>query len=355
MDVDALLVRPMASSEDDLHSFRRCFQTNGSPRTDAGLAWQFYDPPVGRIYVDLAAIPDGSGELAGIYASFPVWMKVGDERVVAIQSIDTLTDVRFRGKGLFIRMAEALYRRCSADDVALVYGFPNGNSAHGFFTKLGWSVLDPVPYRFRPLRASYLARRLRLPSWLVRIAERIPLGRHGASLAPDERFETVTHFDSRFDEVWRAFSQHTPVAVDRSAEYLAWRLAKPGESYETVALQRGSALLGYVVIGTTSVGGVTVGKVMELIHDPASAEAGHALLREGLRRLAARGSEVAWASCFEHSPTDRCYRQSHFVMAPSGMLPVEAHMGVRALREDLAAVLKSRANWYVSYLDSDTH
>jgi GNAT superfamily N-acetyltransferase len=354
VDISALQFRAMTNTDEDFRLFQECFAANKSPKTLDLIRWQFREPPEGRLYVEFAVIPGDRPSLAAIYASFPVPMQLDGANTVGVQSIDTLTDERFRGKGLFTKMAKALYERCAADGVRLVYGFPNGNSVHGF-SKLNWKSLDPVPYRFKPLRASYLARRVSLTSGLAPILGGMPLTMAAAARPKrGQRLESVTSFDRRFDDVWEKFSRGTRVAVRRTAEYLAWRVRRPAEAYETVALLEDDKLRGYVIIGVNDVGPSSVGKIMELVFDPAYPAVENTLVTEAIRQLYTRGCEVAWTSSFSHSPNYGAFRRNGFIPAPQ-RLTVEAHMGARSLQNQQDELLGDREAWYVSFLDSDTH
>ena len=169
---DDLLTRPMTAAPEDLARFGRCFDRNGSPRPAAAIAWQ-YDrgadvPVMAELSVQATdgALP--AGEIAAIYAVAPVPMQVGARRVWGAQSLDTMTDARHRGRGLFKTLAAAVYGRCAEAGFGLVYGFPNGNSAPGFFGRLGWVEIAPVPFKVVPLRSRYLAQRgYSFPSGMV--------------------------------------------------------------------------------------------------------------------------------------------------------------------------------------------
>jgi GNAT superfamily N-acetyltransferase len=156
-----LVMRPMRREPDELARFARCFAGNGSPKRPELLAWQYLENPTGELFVDFALAPGptpGPGDdLAAIYATLPVRVRIGGQVALAIQSVDTITDAGFRGRGLFLTLAKATYARAEAAGARLVYGFPNGQSAHGFFERLGWTSLDPVPFLIRPLRTRYLA------------------------------------------------------------------------------------------------------------------------------------------------------------------------------------------------------
>ena len=144
------------------------------------------------------------------------------------------------------------------------------------------------------------------------------------------------------------------VAVDRNADYLRWRLSKPGESYECLGVFEGAELVGFCAHTTVDKHGGRVGYVVELLYEPSRHRVGAALLAESLRIMAADNADVVLAWCFSHSPNARAYAKVGFVPLPERLRPIELHVGVRVLDESLADVLTDQGNWYLSYCDSDT-
>ena len=346
----ALAFRAMEPTQHDLEAFQECFARNGTPRMLDALRWQYAENPTKTLFVDLAM----SGErIAAIYAVQPSFVRVGGACALAAQSVDTLVDADFRGRGLFLKMAEAVYQRVGAQGGAFVYGFPNANSAPGFFRKLGWAPLDPVPFLIRPLRTAFFASKLPLGHWLHRLPDwRLPIC--GPKLPGDQEVRPVTELGPELTELWKRFATGVKVAVDRDSEYLRWRLAKPGEHYECVGAFRAGHLVAFCAYTTVDKHGGRIGYVVELLHDPGDDSVGAALLAESLRRMAADGADAALAWCFEHAPNSSAYRRTGFLPLPERLRPIELHIGVRPLDESLRSVLCDRRNWYISYCDSDT-
>lgn len=336
----------------DLRLFQEAFDT----RSLDLLRWQYLEPPTGKLFVDFAMVEGPNPSLAAIYAVFPVMMRVDGKRALGVQSLDTLTAVAFRGKGLFIRMAKAAYERCAKDGVAIVYGFPNGNSAHGFFTKLDWKSHDPMPMMVKPLRTGYAVSRLtrgklRLPKWLdVPLGTGVPRPRSGWELRP------VTEFGREFDDVWNAFAAAIPFAVERDSEYLRWRLKRPDAAYRVAGLFDVNGMIGYVVtaVTETALGSTRAGKIMELVSDPAHPGADRFLLQHAVHQLRNEGCGVAWAWNFDHSPNHGAFRRSGFFTLPQRLVPSKLHAGARSLTTPPSPAAANRANWYVSMFDSDT-
>lgn len=349
-DVSALRFRPMERSEADLVLFQRAFEANETPRPMELLRWQYLDPPAGHLYVDFAVVEGEQPHLAAIYAVFPVAMKVDGRRTLGVQSLDTLTDAAYRGKGLFVRMAKANYERCAREGVEIVYGFPNGNSVHGFLTKLEWKSHDPMPMMIKPLRLGYAINRLsrgriRLPKWLD-----LPLRARAARAHPGWELRKVAEPGPDFDAVWKSFAAAIPFAVERDGEYLRWRLRRPGASYETIGLFEGDRMIGYIVTAMTG----RAGKIMELLSDPAFPGADSHLLADAVRRMRRAGCDAVWAWNFDHSPNHPAFRRAGFLTLPPRLIPAQLHAGARSLTTPPSEAAGERRNWYVSMFDSDT-
>jgi GNAT superfamily N-acetyltransferase len=350
-DVSSLRFRPMERTDEDLLLFQQAFTENNSPRSLELLRWQYFEPPAGPLYVDFAVANEDKQYLAAIYAVFPVVMRIKGTRQIGVQSLNTLTDVRYRGKGLFIRLAKSVYERCAREGVAVVYGFPNGNSAHGFFQKLEWQSYDPMPILIRPLRLGYIVSRLSRGKINLPKALDLPLPRPRAALPDGWTLRTITDFGPEFDELWRRFSEGIGFAVERNSEYLRWRLRRPGASYETRALFDGSVLIGYAITGNQHGEG---GRVMELIYDPQHPRAGTILLSDAMRRLSAAGCGVVWAWNYEHSSNHKDFVAARFIQLPKRFNIEDLHSGGRSFSTPPQPEAAERKQWYVSGLDSDT-
>ena len=121
-------------SEETISLYKKCFDENESPKDKNIINWQFLKNPVNKQFVSIL-VDAKKDKVAAIYAVFPIKFKILDKSYIATQSLDTITDVEYRGQGLFIKLAKKVYDDAINDNVALVYGFPKGNSIHGFEKK----------------------------------------------------------------------------------------------------------------------------------------------------------------------------------------------------------------------------
>ena len=102
--------------------------------------WAYMDNPFGD---PLVAIALYQGRVVGHYAVVPMDLENGSAKLSGFLSMTTMVAVDFRMHKLFQRLAEMVYERIKKLEVpAIVFGFPNDNSAPGFIKRLGWTISE---------------------------------------------------------------------------------------------------------------------------------------------------------------------------------------------------------------------
>lgn len=335
-------------SVQDLERIRDLFTANGFPRTQAELAWIY--KPVGSVLPQVSFAESGQ-DTAALYATVPARFLMSGQETMAAQSLDTMVDQRYRGFGLFTRLARSVYDRMTTDGVPFVFGFPNGNSFPGFISKLGWQSLDPVPFLFRPMNLGYvvgkfsprLGRLLRIRLPVLGAARRTTLLQE---LPPPEQV----------DGLWAAFSKMLGVARVRDHAFLHNRFSlHPRATYQYRAAYSEGRLVGLAIYCIEEKHGGRIGYIMELMCEPSHSVLCGDLLSDCLRDMRDSGCDGVLAWCFEHSPYRQAFIRKGFLPLPERIRPVELHIGFRTLAADRCPPnLAERQNWYISYTDSDT-
>lgn len=110
--------------------------------------WKYAQNPAGPAVGQIARA--ANGEIAAFYGMIPMQFQGPDGPTTIFQSCDTMTSSRHRRKGLFQQLAERLYAaELDRDPNLYIYGFGGPTSTPGFL-KMGWRVVDEVPYLFEP-------------------------------------------------------------------------------------------------------------------------------------------------------------------------------------------------------------
>lgn len=338
-------------SEDDLISYSDAFCKNDSPKDIERLRWVHFDNHQKRPMTTI--VKNESGDVAAIYATLPVVASVAGKRISVCQSLDTMTDSKHRGKGLFVSAAKAQYALSKSDGVGFVYGFPNSKSVHGFLKHLNWHLLDPVPFIFKPVKSGYFIRKI-LGNQIGSLLD-FPLAfRKKIYLHTNSKIKPVEFFDEKYDALWQSFSSDINIAIIRDSKYLNWRyINKPNEDYKIAALYEGNLLRGFVVYCFKQKHGGKIGYIMELITDLSSSQLAKSLLNYANNDLIGSGCEVVLAWCFDFSPNSVAFKKSGYFPLPSKLRPIELHFGYSNFSCN-DSVMAKRENWYLSYSDSDT-
>lgn len=334
-----------------LKNYLQCFEKNGDKKRDEDVKWQFLENPINETFVSISVDPD-SEKTAAIYAISPALFNINNDVLLGSQSLDTITDVDFRGKGLFIKLATDVYQKAKSAKVCLVYGFPNGNSIHGFTKKLEWQALDPVPFLIKPLKSSYFTSKIKFLKFLPNISLSFSQFNNKSVYKITQDFS----FQDDVNGLWTRFSQHFKVAVTRDAAYLKWRyLEKPNEDYKILhCYSHMNEYLGFVVYTVKKKHGGSIGYIMELIYDPEKPEIGKLLLSSAVQAIKDLKADCILSWCMEHSPNYSVFRNNLFFNLPEKFRPIELHFGVRAFDDKIKETVMERKNWYLSYSDSDT-
>jgi len=337
-------------SETTIDAYKNCFDINGSPKSEEKIRWQFLQTPINKKFVDIA-IDEEKNKVAAIYAISPVQFRINQQFLIGSQSLDTITDMDYRGKGLFINLAKSVYKKASEENVKLVYGFPNGNSIQGFSKKLDWQVLDPVPFLIKPLYSSYFTKKIKQLSWFPNIK----IG-FKSSISKQVTIKEEFDFPDDVDNIWDVFSKDIKVTVERNKEYLTWRyLKKPKEDYKILhSYTSNGQYIGFIVYCVKGKHGGKIAYIMEFIYDPKFQTLAQNLLKKAVNNIIAEKADCILSWCLEHSTNYQAYKKTGFYNLPQKLRPIELHFGATTFDSTLENTIYKRENWFLSYSDSDT-
>ena len=354
MNTDFKIV-PLQTTE-DYKRYTEIFAPTETPKPIEKLDWLHLHNTVGKHFVD-CSVPVAQPEItSAIYAVAPVKFTLGDKDAIACQSLDTMTDARYRGKGLFITLAESVYARCADAGLALVYGFPNDQSAKGFFTKLKWKEIAKPPFLTKPLRVRYFSDKLIKNKLLRSLVPQLNLYRRKkVELDKGMEIRKINRFDKEVNTVWHSFAKNINVAIERNERYLNWRIFdNPDEQYVVNGLYQNDKLYGYIIYSIKEKHGGKIGYVMELMMETAHEKYGQSLLNDALNDMRDAKTDAALCWAFDHAPNFNLYKKAGFLKIPEKYQFIKLFFGARALQESAIDIYDVK-NWYISYLDSDTN
>lgn len=344
-------------TENDFKDYTDAFNNNDLPKTTELVRWFHVDNPLKENVVDFAVVDneENGRTIAAIYAVFPVVFNIFGTIVKAVQSIDTLTDVNYRGKGLFIKLAKDVYLRAKTENYELVYGFPNGSSASGFFKKLDWIKIGEVPFIIKPLRSKYFSKIVTkkwdrfLPNLNLTIKYKNRLNR-GYEIINIKK-EHINKYD--FTSVWKSYTEGKIIGIERNTDYIQWRIGqKPDENYIIDGLFYEGTLIGYIIYCVKEKHNGKIGYIMEYIYKSDQEKVAKALLKNALNNIKLTGADLVLCWCFDHAKNFKHFSKLFFFKMPTKLRPIELHFGASSFNNN--EKIYDQNNWYISYFDSDT-
>jgi GNAT superfamily N-acetyltransferase len=317
---DELVIRPYISGDEEAicDLFHLTF---GQSLDMAAWRWRFQENPYGGPLIEL--MWDGN-KLVGQYAVSPLDMSIDGETYSCALSLDTMTHPDYGGRGIFTRLATSLYDRISGSGYALVWGFPNENSHHGFVKRLAWLDIATIPM----------------------LCLRSNLDRH-----PQKTIRPLDNYDSQVDALFKQEQKRWKCLTVRSARYLNWRFFhRPGRHYYAAGVFSGDQLVGYSVYKLFKTPGQTVGDIVDVFCTQDGDIFGD-LIAWTVQELFRQGAQAVNMWMNEHSPF-------YPVVQEMGFLPDAPHtfLGERVFASKLLAErLAEWENWFIHMGDSDVY
>lgn len=346
------------SGEAGVQRIASIFERNADTKPLEGLRWMYVDNSAGGAVSCMAVSPDGDD--AAVYSIMRVRLLLNGEEVVASQSIDTLTDSHHRGKGLFFKLASAVYDAAGSDGVLLVYGFPNSNSAPGFFKRLGWVRGEHPPYMLYLNNLLYPIKKytggfssLRVDNfvfnWFLWVKE-LWGGDKNASVEDFDSFK-----DIGYDSLWAKFSKKLNATVNRDSDYMEWRFVKkPGCNYKIKGIFVDGMLVAIAVYTVLEKHGGKIGYLMDFIHDPDYERQAAILMRGVVKEICKVGADAILAWNKAGFINNSIYRKSLFFPLPRVLQPIKLYFGMRWFGRGEESPPFNANEFYISYADSDT-
>lgn len=336
---------------DTVDLYKKCFDDNESPMDKDNLVWQFIENTEKSCFVNIA-YDEVNKKTAGIYSSFCENFKIEDKIYLGTHSMNAITDIDYRGQKLFTKLAQDIDVKAKNAGVALVYGIPNGISIFGFKGKLGWTVLDPLPFLIKPLKTKYFTNRISLLKWMPNFNLSLSKFKERKDLI----IKCEKEFPNDVNQLWKDFSKDIKIALNRDKSYLDWRyIQKPNEDYKIVnCYDLGGHYLGFVVYTVKEKHEGKIAYIMEIMYNLNKPEIGHYLMDYAVNEIKKEKADCILSWCFNHSPNYKIYSKKMFFYMPEKIRPIELHFGAKSFRDDLKPIIDKRENWFISYSDSDT-
>lgn len=330
------------------------FEKNNNFKSLEKLNWQYKDLPSKKIYSCFAI--SNANEDAASYNLFAVEAKInGETEKIVCQSLDTLTDINHRGHGLFPKLAKNVFEKCDEEGISLVYGFPNSNSAPGFFDKLGWIDKSYPPFLIAPINLlfplKYLNQKINfyVTNYLIKYFNKFNkenLEKLNLTISDE------VNFDESYDDLWIKYSEKIDTCIWRGKEYMNWRyLKRPLGNYFFKSLYENGELKGIIIFAIESKHNGKIGYIMDIVYDRENLNYANLLIQSCINVMVTEKVDTILAWCNYDSCEYSIYIRNLFFKLPRKLQPIKLFFGYRVGKSLNTKVIK---NFYITYSDSDT-
>jgi Acetyltransferase (GNAT) domain len=194
------------------------------------------------------------GEPLAYYGVLPCFIQWRGGIVLAAQSADTMTNPKYRYKGLFVELSLITFELCKTLGIKFVFGFPNQNSYHGAVNKLGWRMTHTMERFYVPVDSLPLELTASRFGWLKllygRYVDRV-FGPH--TLAQPGLGNAF--LDEGFGGIWR------------DERYQLYRGYSPSRVIQAGAARVWIRVRGGLVVGDLQVGEACFAGTLEVLRD----------------------------------------------------------------------------------------
>lgn len=266
--------------------------------------WMYLENPAGPAIVHVAR---HEGKVIGSFAIAPKRFSIAGEPVLVGKTMDMFTDPLYQGLGLMGRLARGVFEEAHAAGLDTWYVTPSPNSYPIFLKKWGYRETHELHFACRILRPSGLLAAAGKAQTLARwigppLDELWAIGRAGIGKGREGYvFTELERFDEETDALW-AQSDHGDVCLVRDAWYLNWRFLDGPDRYEVFRCDRGSKLVGWIVLKRTTRRGQPCGDIVDLLWRKGESEAPRVMLRWAIERFAEEGCIMAQAWSLTGAP-----------------------------------------------------
>jgi predicted acetyltransferase len=310
------------------------------------------------------AVAVANSEIVAHYAVMWLPMVYRQEYIDGAISTASVTDKRYRKRGLFPELAEKVYRDIAKEGCRLVYGFPNSQSSYSIFNKIGWFEVGTFPLHLKILNFAPFIKKVIGDNIFSAICARIAncvLSSidYGMNLKkPDSSYEIikVNEITDDIDHIWETTHVAEKIALVRNKKYLTWRYKqKPHFKYDiyAVVLKNGS-VQGYFITYISERFGLKTIYVMEILAC-SDAKNVYSVMVDHLNKMAREiSADAISVLLMQSNPIYGYFLRCGFIPVPRKIFPQEIYFGVRPISDkiDHDYATDSR-NWYISWGDLD--
>ena len=248
--------------------FIECFpETIGTSLvTKEHYKWKFKSFPSGlkaKSYENTAYL---GNEMIGYYAAIPYEYVIQNKKVTCAMVCDVMTGIKARGKGVFTKLGIYSTNKFKTEGLAFSTGYPIRPEVIPGHKKAGWEFPFQIPMYGKFLKMNAFLK-TRNKAFITPIANLVITVYNGLLSTNSNNSNhliveiyTSTKIDDikGLDEFYFEWKNENPIVLNKSKQFLEWRLGAPEKEYQLIVLRNknDNKIIGYTVFRNVEKEGV---------------------------------------------------------------------------------------------------
>jgi hypothetical protein len=282
--------------------------------------WKYIEPP-NRSFIRV--VKDGDKTVAVDHKKI-IRIKIGEKIHQTAYSDDVAVDAAYRSMGIYSEMLK----------FSLKYREENG------ITYSYYSTINPIVsttdtksgFRKFPCYIAHLVKIIDSEVYLkgknkddivTKIGVKALTGytgiKHAFTSQPrqvgDYKIVDVSGFDEPLNDFWSEVKNSYDYIIEKTPEYLNWRIRKPGENNQVKIAIEDNKILGYVIIGMEKDEGYLEGKINELITLPDRLDVANDLIKSACDFLERKEAVAIYYPATKGHPYEDLFQRQGFLDA----------------------------------------
>jgi len=304
-----------------------------------------------------------SGALVGHFGIMPISLKYKESSYPAAWGIDLIVPRKFRKSGIASFLASSVLKNTKDKLGLFLLAGANDYVVSKVFKKVGFMHLGHIPLYVRVNRLGNILQKKMPLAILARFLSIIGEGALRLFYIPSyiRAFKykksgivltKIEKFDKSFDKLWEKASPGFPLATKRDSTTLNWRFVdQPCRKYRIFKAGDGlgGETKGYIVLRTGKSRGLNAGIISDLFARADDIRTIAALTNFAVKYFEKK-SDIDLIRCdILHKGFSRVLKRLGFINIRSG----SHFLAANASRGMDARFVADRANWFITYADSD--
>lgn len=308
--------------------FKECFpETIGTPITsNEHYLWKFQSFPGITDKKSVEYVARLNNDIIGYYAAIPYEYIINGKTEQVAMVCDVMTGIKARGKGVFYRLGDYSTNQFCKEGFVFSTGYPIRPEVIPGHKKVGWSFPFKIPMYGKFLKSnSFLKSRKK--KFFIPIANLFLIVFNGITKIYGKTYKNIIverynvyQLDniSGLNDFLSKWSTETPISLNKTINFLKWRLGAPGKDYEIIVLKdlTNKEIVGYSIVRKIFKEGVPCLGVMDFCLLNKTRKYSNQLLKEIEISANKFNSELILMMMLEHKAGKYHIKMNGFIKTP---------------------------------------